>query len=168
MPRRNRKANAAYLGGIIWIIAAGIFFFDLFIKSYLRNNFSFQSIHLIKNILHITVVFNRGAAFGILQGKGTFLVYIGLIFILVFLVFIKKQGQKNLSFLIPCGLILGGAISNLYDRIFFGFVVDYIDIRIWPVFNLSDSCITIGAGLLFLSSFKKNGKNADCSKRILR
>ena len=67
---------------------------------------------------------------------------------------IKKY--KVHLFLIPCGLILGGAVSNLWDRIFLGFVVDYIDLRVWPVFNLSDSCITVGVGLLLWQSFKKS------------
>jgi signal peptidase II len=57
-------------------------------------------------------------------------------------------------FAISYGLIIGGALSNLFDRVFLGYVVDYIDLRVWPVFNLSDSCITVGIGLLLFYSFK--------------
>jgi signal peptidase II len=135
---------------------------DLFIKSYLRSNFSFQSIPVIKNILHITVIFNKGAAFGILQGRTIFLIYATLIFIVIFFALMRKERNKNLIFWISCGLILGGALSNLYDRISLGYVVDYIDIRIWPVFNLSDSCINIGAFCLFINSFKDHGKRIRC------
>ncbi|MFH1503958.1 MAG: signal peptidase II [Candidatus Omnitrophota bacterium] len=140
---------------LTWLIAAGVFLADFFIKAFLRANFSFQSIPVIKNIFHITVVFNKGAAFGVLQGKTPFLTYIGVGFILIFLFIVKKESKKNLLFLIACGLVLGGAVSNLYDRVFLGFVVDYLDFRIWPVFNLSDSCITVGAFLLLWDSYRK-------------
>jgi len=141
--------------GIMWLVAAAIFWADFFIKAYLRANLAFQSIPVIKNIFHITVVFNKGAAFGILQGKTSFLIYAGVIFILAFFLIVKKEGKRGLLFMIACGLILGGALSNLYDRIFLGFVVDYLDFRIWPVFNLSDSCLNIGAVLLLWQSYKK-------------
>jgi len=137
------------------VIASIVFIVDLIIKTYLRLNLPYESFPLIKNILHITVIFNKGAAFGILRQNTTFLIYIGIIFILIFFAFIHKEKRKDLFFLVACGLIIGGALSNLCDRIFLGYVVDYIDIRVWPVFNLSDSCITVGACLLFFDSFKK-------------
>ena len=174
MSREAGERNECIIYGVVWLTTLLVFIADFFIKSYLRSYLAFQSIPLIKNILHITVVFNRGAAFGFFSGKTNFLVYIGIIFILLFLFFIKRESKKSSSglkqsasfrggvtaprsllFLISCGLILGGALSNLCDRIFLGYVVDYIDIRIWPVFNLSDSCISIGVSLLFLNSFKR-------------
>jgi signal peptidase II len=162
--------------GVVWSIATIVFVTDFFIKSYFARHLAFRSCPLIKNILHISVVFNRGAAFGFFSGKTNLLICVGIIFILLFLVFIKREGKKSIArqkesssgastgrspiFLISCGLILGGALSNLYDRIFLGYVVDYIDIRIWPVFNLSDSCISIGVALLILNSFKRtNARN---------
>jgi signal peptidase II len=53
------------------------------------------------------------------------------------------------------GLILGGAVGNLMDRLRFGSVVDFLDFRVWPVFNLADSCITVGAALLAVSFWRK-------------
>ena len=137
----------------MWLVASVVFCLDSCIKTYLRLYFAYQSIPVIRNIFHITVIFNKGAAFGILQKSGTMLVYIGILFLLIFSVFIKKEKKKNLLFLISCGMILGGAFSNLWDRIFLGFVVDYIDLRVWPVFNLSDSCITVGVALLILEPY---------------
>ena len=144
-------------------IAAVIFFLDSFIKAYLAENFYLVSIPVLKNIFHITIVFNEGAAFGILKGRSAFLIFISVIFVLAFLVFIKKENKRNPLFLMACGMVLGGALSNLCDRIVLGFVVDYIDLRIWPVFNLSDSCITVGAGLLFWQCCKNPAEtnNAD-------
>lgn len=140
---------------IVFLIATFVFAADYIIKGLLRLNFAYQSIPVIENIFHITVIFNKGAAFGILKGANNFLVYIGVIFIIVFLIIIQKEKRKDNLFLISSGLILGGALSNLYDRIFLGYVVDYIDIRIWPVFNLSDSCITIGVGLLLIDTLRR-------------
>ena len=144
----------------MWGIAALVFLFDFLIKGYLRSNLAFESIPVIKNIFHITVVFNTGAAFGVLQGKTNFIIYITLIFILWLFIFLRKEKQVAPRFAICYGLIFGGALSNLYDRIFLGYVVDYIDLRIWPVFNLSDSCITIGIGLLLFYSFRPTQKQA--------
>jgi signal peptidase II len=147
------------LYGLIGLIGGVIFLIELLIKNYLRTYHAFESIPIIKNIFHITVVFNTGAAFGILKGKTSFLIYLGLVFMLVFFTALKKEKDKNLIVFISYGLILGGTISNLFDRIFFGYVVDYIDLRIWPVFNLADSAITVGVILLILNYLKnKNDK----------
>lgn len=150
--------------GVAWIIAAAVFFADFLIKTYLRTNFSYSSIPVIEKIFHITVVENSGAAFGFLRGKTTFLIYIGIVFIFVFLFVMKKEKKKGPLFLASCGLIIGGAISNLYDRIFLGFVIDYIDLQIWPVFNLSDSCITVGAFLLVWQSYSRSRHKPDLKK----
>ena len=143
---------------VAWGIAAVVFIADFFIKAHLHTNFLHTSTPVIKNIFHITVIENTGAAFGILHGKTTLLIFAGVIFMLVFLLFMKNEEKKTLMFNISCGLILGGALSNLYDRIFLGFVIDYIDLRIWPVFNLSDSCITVGAFLLIWLSYRDSKK----------
>ena len=84
------------------------------------------------------------------------LVYIGVIFIVILIVALKKDAGKNIFTVIALGLIIGGALSNMFDRIVYGFVVDYIDLRVWPVFNLSDMCISVGVGVLFLRSFARN------------
>ncbi|UCD15841.1 MAG: signal peptidase II [Candidatus Omnitrophota bacterium] len=152
------KKKIKYSTAIVWLVAAIVFFLDFVIKRYLVNNFCFQSFPVIKNILYITVVFNRGAAFGILKGNTALLIIISVVFILVFLVFMKKENKKNLFFIIACGLVLGGALSNLLDRVFLGFVIDYIDLRWWPVFNLSDSCISVGIALLFLEAVVSSKK----------
>ncbi|MDD5195479.1 MAG: signal peptidase II [Candidatus Omnitrophica bacterium] len=159
MPGKTGQANKRLTHGVVWLIATVVFLSDSLIKNYLRQTAAFQSFPIIENILHITIVFNPGAAFGILKGKTTMLVYTSIFFIIFFFTFINKEKNRNLLFLISCGLILGGAASNLCDRLFLGYVVDYIDLRIWPVFNLSDSCISIGAALLFLDSFRKSKVN---------
>lgn len=149
---------------LILALGTSIFILDYFIKLYLKNNFVFESIPLIKNILHITVVFNKGAAFGIMQKHTYFLVLIGILFIGALLVILFKDKKRTLSDNIVFGLIIGGASSNLFDRIVYGYVIDYIQIpiwkvfgRTWPVFNISDSCICIAAIILAIKILKKSG-----------
>jgi len=135
-------------------VAAAIFLAEGLIKAYFRTSLAFQSIPVIPNIFHLTVVFNKGAAFGIFAGRTTFLIYVTIVFIFVFALFVKHEKKRNMFFLAACGMILGGAISNLADRVFLGYVVDYLDFRVWPVFNLADSCITVGSGILIFDSFR--------------
>lgn len=106
-----------------------------------------QDIELLP-YLHLNFVQNTGAAFGMMQGGN-------LLFILITLLivgYIIKSWQELCSYgsWVKWGivLILGGALGNLYDRITLGFVVDFIDLRVWPVFNMADSFITCGGILL--------------------
>ena len=79
------------------------------------------------------------------------------VFVITFIFYNLKDKKKSLLFKICLSLILGGAVGNLIDRLRFGFVVDFLDLRIWPVFNLADSAITIAALLLIWEVlFKKN------------
>lgn len=161
MPGKDGKRKQAINCLIVCIAASFVFTADFFIKRYFLANLSFESAPLIKNIAYLTLVFNKGAVFGILKGKTIFLIYAGVIFLLVFLFAVINEQRKNLTFLIACGLIIGGAFSNLYDRVFLGFVVDYIDIRVWPfVFNLSDSAINVGVFFLFINEFRKPKANS--------
>lgn len=95
---------------------------------------------------HLTLVRNTGAAFGLFRDQTIIFILISaaaIIFIGFYLI------KKKTSYYLPLALILGGAVGNLIDRLRFGYVVDFIDLRFWPVFNVADSCITIGAVILF-------------------
>lgn len=107
--------------------------------------------------LHLNFVQNTGAAFGIMQGGNLLLIAITLLI----LGYILKNWKELCAYgvLSKWGLvlILSGALGNLYDRITLGFVVDFIDLRVWPVFNAADSFITVGAVMLaleFVFNFK--------------
>ena len=95
-------------------------------------------------------VVNYGAAFGILKGYTTLLIIISLIVIFICIYYYKEKKLKlGLSF------ILAGTIGNLIDRILLGYVRDFIDLRIWPVFNLADTFNVIGVILIIYISLKK-------------
>jgi signal peptidase II len=111
---------------------------------------------LINNFLNLTLVHNRGAAFGFFQHQLLLFVLISFFAIGLILFNLKNKANSVILKLSLC-LILGGAIGNLIDRLRFGFVVDFLDFRIWPVFNIADSVITIAALVLSWELlFKKN------------
>ncbi len=103
---------------------------------------------IVAPYLHLRYVQNTGAAFGIMQGGNLLLIVITLLII----GYLLKNWRELCAYgpLVKWGLvlILGGALGNLYDRISLGFVVDFIDLRVWPVFNAADSFITVGGVLL--------------------
>jgi signal peptidase II len=110
---------------------------------------------IINKVLHLTLVYNKGAAFGILQNSAVLLVFAALIMVGIIIYFYGRI-PKITSVQVYVSLILGGTISNLIDRIRLSYVIDFIDFRIWPAFNLADAAITIGAiGLIIYLVTKK-------------
>lgn len=133
-------------------IVLAVVLVDQLTKTLIRNSlFLGESISLAP-FFHITHVANTGAAFGILPQNNIFFILVSLS-ILGALLFFRKALVEGHNRLGPWGLLLivGGAIGNLIDRFLFGAVTDFLDFRVWPVFNVADSCITIGIGLMFLS-----------------
>ncbi len=106
-----------------------------------------ESIRVIPNIFHFTLVQNTGIAFGLFKNQGAVFIIIPVIAIVLIafnIYYHRNSKEVTRAYLIGFSLILGGAIGNLIDRISFGYVIDFIDFRIWPVFNIADSAITIG------------------------
>ena len=108
-----------------------------------------ESLPLLPGIFHLTLVRNPGIAFGLFAGQGGMVLGLALLLVAVLVVTVKsKPSAWPLPVSWAMGLILGGALGNLLDRLRFGAVVDFLDFRVWPVFNLADSCITVGAALI--------------------
>ena len=108
------------------------------------------AIPLWKNVFHLTYLENRGAAFGILQNKfGLFFIITVLVIVFITAFLIRKR-PKSLMLNISLTLLVGGALGNFADRLFRGFVVDFLDFRLihFPVFNLADCFVVVGAILL--------------------
>jgi len=114
-------------------------------RQYLRP---LGSIPVIKGVFHLTYVENTGAAFGMLQGNTWFLILTSALVSAVVAYLIWKVKPENRYVKLSLALILGGALGNLVDRVLLGYVVDFLDFRIWPVFNIADSCVVVGAILL--------------------
>lgn len=97
---------------------------------------------------HLTYVENTGAAWGILSGNNALLIVVALVLLGGLLWARRSWPEDNLWARWGAALVIGGALGNLYDRLAFGAVIDFLDFRVWPVFNIADSCISVGACLL--------------------
>ena len=118
-----------------------------------------ESLPVIRNVLHMTLVHNTGIAFGLFKGQDLVFIFVPIIAIVLlgYNIYYYKYNNENLSrpYIIAISLILGGAIGNLVDRIYCGYVIDFIDFRVWPVFNIADSAITIGAVIIAFNCFSQ-------------
>jgi len=114
----------------------------------LKNLSEGQSVGVVPGIFHITLVLNSGAAFGLFKGRSLFFTISAALVMIFICFYIWRGGCKDLLTLTALGLILGGAAGNLIDRVLFGYIIDFLDFRIWPVFNIADTSITIGAFIL--------------------
>ncbi|MDP8293154.1 MAG: signal peptidase II [Candidatus Orphnella occulta] len=135
-----------------FIISVIIFFIDRLLKLLIFKNFPLgSSFPIFKNILHITPVCNSGVAFGLFKEFNLYILVVASLavsIIIVYMIFIKKPKSRLL--ILALFLILSGALGNLTDRLIYGYVLDFIDLRVWPVFNIADSAITIGAILMLV------------------
>ena len=125
-----------------------------------------QSLPLIPSLLSLTYVQNTGAAFGLLKGRQW--LFIALSVMIVGWMGWELLTKRPLAAVVVWGssLIIGGALGNLIDRLRVGHVIDFIDLHVWPVFNVGDSAITIGVGLLILHSLWLNrGRGAGGERR---
>ena len=111
-----------------------------------------RSYPLLPDILHLTYVENRGAAFGMLaEHRWVFMVFsvVGIAAILLLLI---KEKPTNRWVQVAAGLVVGGGIANMIDRVRLGYVVDFIDCRFvdFYIFNVADSCVTVGCAIYFV------------------
>lgn len=141
---------------MIFIIVFLILFLDQLTKLLASKNILLnQTLPIINNIFHLTLIHNKGAAFGIFKNQTAIFMVIALITIITIYHKLKTRRESQINiFVISLALILAGALGNFIDRLFLGYVVDFLDFRIWPVFNIADSAITIGAILLGYSLLK--------------
>lgn len=118
-----------------------------------------DSITIIKNFFYLTYINNDGAAFSILVGKRIFLILIAVSVIVMLIRYIKKNNIQNKLELVSISLIIGGSLGNLMDRVVRGYVIDFLDFKIFnynfPIFNLADTFIVIGVILLLLKEIRK-------------
>ncbi len=137
------------------IIAAIVLAMDFYTKmtaeSYLMPVGTFA---IIKDIIHLTYVENRGIAFGMFSGRREIFIVVSVIVLIILAIMFSKTKRSNRSNWLKCGtaLVFAGAIGNLAERIYKGYVVDFIDFRIinFPVFNVADIAVCVGATMLVI------------------
>jgi signal peptidase II len=143
---------------ILWVVAIVVFALDRLTKHLVLTTFlPGESRLVIPHLLWWTYVQNTHGAFGLFGSSPLLLIVLALVVLALFAVAFRDAAQRSLLVRIAFGAIVGGAAGNIADRLQQQFVVDFIDFKtIWPnVFNLADSCITIGVVLLILSSLRR-------------
>lgn len=148
----------------ISIIALICIFIDQIVKYLMQSMISLMSeVTVIPNFFLLTNVRNYGAAWSILDGNRSFFILMAFFCLAVLYVFfIRKQDLTKIE-TIGYGLLIGGIIGNLIDRMFLGYVVDYLSFYIfhyhYPVFNIADICIVVSVGFIFYSLWKEKDQN---------
>mgnify|MGYP000874263778 FL=1 len=133
-----------------WLTTLLVLIIDQLSKFWIANNFApGESQVVLDQILWLTYVQNQGAAFGILPGH-SWLFFICAILVIVILVAINSKQRLPAAMQMIFGLITAGAIGNLLDRLRLNYVVDFLDLGWWPVFNVADMAIVCGGILLVL------------------
>lgn len=120
-----------------------------------------ESIPIAPPIFYLTYILNPGAAFGLLAYQTPLFVAVTVLLITVLLFSYNKLSRERYLLRYGLALILGGALGNLSDRLRYGFVVDFLDFRIWPVFNLADMAIVAGACFLVWELLKSEEKQQE-------
>jgi len=138
----------------LYLAAIFVFLFDQISKAIIISKFSLgESIKVLGNFLYFTYVQNTGIAFGFLAGQ-KFLILLNALIVIFIVVFFKEKFSENKKWNnLFLGLIVGGAVGNIVDRLRFSYVIDFIDLRFWPVFNVADSFICIGVALYAIAMF---------------
>lgn len=149
-----------------WLLFWGIVLSDQLLKIAVQTLMHLrQSIPVWPGVFHITYVQNIGAAFGMLGGARYFFIAAGVL-LLLFVGLIYPRLRRRSAWL-HYGVIalVGGTLGNLIDRIYNGAVIDYLDFRVWPVFNLADIAIVVGTFAIVYASLFVNNADAQRIKR---
>jgi signal peptidase II len=154
---------------LAWLLAVVVL--DQATKALIMAKFSmFELQPVIPGLFNLTYLTNTGAAFGMLAGAPTiwrqvFFVGVAVVAIGVLVFSYRQFRNQGRIFAHAIGLIAGGAVGNLIDRLRFGAVVDFLDFYIgtrhWPAFNVADAAITIGVGLFILGSVMSPGEDSE-------
>ena len=143
-----------WLSGLVVIL-------DQITKYFADSNLDYRVPVNVFTGLNMTLVYNQGAAFSFLSDAGGwqrwFFMALSLVISIVLVIWLLKLDKSRTYLAWGLALILGGAVGNLIDRSLYGYVIDFIDVYYstwhWPAFNIADSAITVGAGLLILDMF---------------
>ncbi|RNC29488.1 MAG: Lipoprotein signal peptidase [Candidatus Dichloromethanomonas elyunquensis] len=144
----------------IWLTVVFVVTVDRLSKIVIQQNMHLgQSTGVIPGFFHLTYILNPGAAFGMLSGKQWFFI-LTAVFVLGVIFYYQRIISGDQKLLRVCmGMIGGGALGNLYDRLLLGKVVDFLDFKVWPyIFNFADSMIVIGGFLLVFCIYKMEKK----------
>jgi signal peptidase II len=163
-------ASSRRLYALLGLVAAAVIAIDQLTKNLALAGLADAPVELPGGFVTLRLTYNSGGAFGLLQGLPGFFLVATVVVIAVLLVWARKL--KDPIWAIPLGMVLGGGIGNLIDRIIRdtgGRVVDFIDLHWWPVFNLADAAIVTGVAIIVLLSGRRSipgGEEPDPARRV--
>ncbi|MBO0714813.1 MAG: signal peptidase II, partial [Acidimicrobiales bacterium] len=155
-PERGPAGARARRMAAMAAVAALALTIDQVTKSLAEVHLANGPVHLVGS-LSLTLTYNRGAAFSLAQGLTGWLVVVGVVLVIVLL--LASRRLPSYSAAVAVGLMLGGAVGNLSDRLFrgnHGAVIDFVASRYWPTFNLADVAIVVGAILLIVVGYRRD------------
>lgn len=148
----------------LFLIATAVIVLDQITKAVVRQNLglgeAWAPIPAIGDFFRFLYWQNRGAAFGTLQNAGPILTGVRIVIALFIIVFYQKAEIKDTLLKVALSLMLGGAVGNLIDQFTLGFVTDFIAVGRFPIFNIADSAVTVGVGLVLLDLIIKEKKES--------
>ncbi len=157
MPARS---DAIALIAIAAVIAAFDQLTKVAVRSMVGPNQGGGRLDLVEDILALEYTENRGAAFGFFEGLGPVLTLASVAVLIVLVLSYAGQVQPPVWQTVSTGLIAGGALGNLADRVRLGHVVDFVSVGAWPNFNVADTAITIGAGVWLLGWLRTEAESS--------
>ncbi|MBV8153958.1 MAG: signal peptidase II [Candidatus Eremiobacteraeota bacterium] len=153
---RNRNFNVSLVNTLtIAAVAIGVLWLDQYTKHLVVTSFlPGESRMVIPHLLKWTYERNFHGAFGMFGSSAVLLIGMAIVVLVLFWFSFRDAASRSRLVRVAFGAIVGGAIGNIVDRLHYGYVIDFVDFyRIWPnIFNVADSCITVGVALLLLSS----------------
>ena len=152
-PQTQPAPSASLLAGgwTVALIAAAAIAADQFTKYLIRDNMRIGESWPQEGFFRLTHGTNTGSAFGLFQDQTLILTIASIIAIGFIIYYYRSQASHSWISRLTIGLLLGGAVGNLIDRLIAGRVTDFIDVGPWPIFNIADSCITVGIVVLIAS-----------------
>ena len=168
MPEVERQGSR-WRGGLFLIIAAFVVALDQISKLWVRSHLELYETIPLVGCLSLTSVRNTGSAFGLFANQAFLLILVAIVGLVTILLFYRYLSKSNILGVSALGFIFGGAVGNLIDRLRFGYVIDFVDVRLWrdfhwPAFNVADSAITVGsivlAVFIFLTFRKGDGSSS--------
>ena len=140
-----------YKDWVFYLIVGAVFIFDQISKEFIRLWMPLGDNWPSTGFLRIVHGTNTGSAFGLFAGFTNLLILASIFGIAAVLYYFYRQGNNAIALRISLGLIVGGALGNLFDRVVSGKVVDFISVGWWPSFNIADSAISVGMFLLIFT-----------------
>ena len=135
---------------------------DQIVKVAVRSGFEpRESIDVLGSVFSLTYVQNTGAAFSMMSGATAFLILVPLVAVVCGIWYMERNRDEHWSLYLSLSLVIGGGVSNILDRLIFGFVTDMFDFHFWPVFNVADIAICVGCGILIIYILRYHGKVRD-------